>query len=112
MTYRKSRDYLQMRHAQKRGGGHRQIGNPRQGDGLAWLPDNAPTPELSAIIGEECQRLLSLLDDPILAEIAVLRLEGYTTHEIAAKIDKVPRTVERKSERIREIWMAQEPSRE
>lgn len=37
--------------------------------------------------------------------MALLRLEGLTIDEIAAALEVVPRTVERKLARIREFWL-------
>jgi DNA-directed RNA polymerase specialized sigma24 family protein len=63
-----------------------------------------PTPEFAFQIAEECQRLLDQLSDSILRAIAVWKMEGYTTEEIAAKLGCVPRTVERKLQVIRKLW--------
>jgi DNA-directed RNA polymerase specialized sigma24 family protein len=50
--------------------------------------------------------LLEQLPDPLLRSIALLRLEGLSTEEIAAAMNVVPRTVERKLARIRDLWIA------
>jgi DNA-directed RNA polymerase specialized sigma24 family protein len=63
-----------------------------------------PSPEFALQIAEECQRLLDSLSDSILRAIAVWKMEGYTTEEIAAKLGCVPRTVERKLRMIRKLW--------
>lgn len=63
-----------------------------------------PTPEEAAEMADECQRLLSLLDDVELRKIALWKVEGYTNDEIAAKLDCVGRTIERKVSRIRMLW--------
>jgi DNA-directed RNA polymerase specialized sigma24 family protein len=63
-----------------------------------------PTPEFAVEVAEECQRLLDRLSDSILRTIAVWKMEGYTTEEIAAKLGCVPRTVERKLQVIRKLW--------
>lgn len=68
-----------------------------------------PTPEFAAQVAEECQRLLSSLKDASLRAVALRKMEGYTTEEIAAQFGCVPRTVERKLQVIRRIW-AQEPA--
>jgi DNA-directed RNA polymerase specialized sigma24 family protein len=41
----------------------------------------------------------------MLRRVALMRLEGLSIDEIAAALDVVPRTVERKLARIREIWL-------
>jgi RNA polymerase sigma factor (sigma-70 family) len=63
-----------------------------------------PTPEEAAEMADECLRLLNLLDQPELRQIALLKVEGYTNEEIATRLDCVPRTVERKLGRIRLLW--------
>jgi DNA-directed RNA polymerase specialized sigma24 family protein len=63
-----------------------------------------PSPESALQVAEECQRLLDRLSDSILRVIAVWKMEGYTTEEIATKLGCVPRTVERKLQVIRKLW--------
>jgi RNA polymerase sigma factor (sigma-70 family) len=63
-----------------------------------------PTPEEAAEVGDEVRRLLDLLEEPELRQIALWKVEGYTNEEIAARLDCVPRTVERKVRRIRLLW--------
>jgi RNA polymerase sigma factor (sigma-70 family) len=63
-----------------------------------------PTPEEAAATADECCRLLGLLDEPELRQIALWKVEGYTNEEIATQLDCVPRTVERKVRRIRLLW--------
>ena len=63
-----------------------------------------PTPEEAAEVADECRRLLDLLGEPELRQIALWKVEGYTNEEIAARLDCVPRTVERKVRRIRLLW--------
>jgi DNA-directed RNA polymerase specialized sigma24 family protein len=68
-----------------------------------------PTPEFAAQVAEECRRLLDLLGDERLQALAVARMEGYSNEELAARLGVAPRTVERKLQKIRELW-AQEVS--
>lgn len=49
--------------------------------------------------------LLDALNSEELREIALLKLDGATTREIAQALDCTPRTVERKVRRIRERWL-------
>jgi RNA polymerase sigma factor (sigma-70 family) len=63
-----------------------------------------PTPEQAAQMADECRRLLDLLDEPQLRQIALWKVEGYTNEEIAERLDCVTRTVERKVSRIRLLW--------
>jgi RNA polymerase sigma factor (sigma-70 family) len=71
------------------------------------LLSHEPTPEEAAEMADECRRLLELLDEPELRQIALWKVEGYTTEEIAARLECVPRTVERKLSRIRMLWEAE-----
>jgi RNA polymerase sigma factor (sigma-70 family) len=72
----------------------------------ARLPALEPTPEEAAEWTEGVERLLRALPNPTLRQVALWKLEGYTSEEIAApvKLDCAERTVERKLRLIREIW--------
>jgi RNA polymerase sigma factor (sigma-70 family) len=71
---------------------------------LTPLLTREPTPEEAAEVADECRRLLDLLDEPQLRQIALWKVEGYTNEEIAVRLDCVPRTIERKVSRIRLLW--------
>ncbi|HZW29275.1 MAG TPA: ECF-type sigma factor [Isosphaeraceae bacterium] len=71
---------------------------------LAPLLTRDPTPEEAAELADECRRLLDSLPEPELRQIALWKVEGYTHEEIAARLDCVPRTIERKVSRIRLHW--------
>jgi RNA polymerase sigma factor (sigma-70 family) len=73
-------------------------------DNLEQLLTREPTPEEAAATADECRRLLGLLEEPELRQIALWKVEGYTNEEIASRLDCVPRTVERKVRRIRLLW--------
>lgn len=105
--------YRQRRHeqAQKRGGGHvrgesafQSPGLDEPGAGIEQVLGNEPTPELAAMVTENCDHLLAALDDETLKRIALLRLEGFTNQEIAEQLNCTTRSVERKLNRIRERW--------
>jgi RNA polymerase sigma factor (sigma-70 family) len=81
---------------------HRPAEVPGEHD-LEQLLSGEPTPEEAAEMADECRRLLDLLE-PQLRQIALWKVEGYTNEEIAARLDCVPRTVERKVRRIRLLW--------
>jgi RNA polymerase sigma factor (sigma-70 family) len=63
-----------------------------------------PGPEEAAEVADECRRLLDALPERDLRQIALWKVEGYTHEEIAARLDCVPRTIERKVNRIRLLW--------
>ena len=79
-------------------------GEPPGEHDLEQLLTREPTPEEAAVMADECRRLLDMLDEPELRQIALWKVEGYTNEEIAARLDCVPRTVERKVRRIRLLW--------
>jgi RNA polymerase sigma factor (sigma-70 family) len=60
-----------------------------------------PTPDFLAMLDDQFQRLLGLLRDDRLREIAIMRFEGYTIAEIAEKLTISTRSVERKLQLIR-----------
>lgn len=68
-------------------------------DGLA--ASGAP-PDLQAEEAEALTQSLASLGDPMLQTIAVARLEGFTSREIAARLRVTERTIERKLRIVRE----------
>ena len=72
---------------------------------LASLFAAEPTPEDEAILVEECQRCLDLLDDEMLRKIAWFRLEGRDAKEIAEAMDIHVRSVQRKLKLIEAKWL-------
>jgi DNA-directed RNA polymerase specialized sigma24 family protein len=66
-----------------------------------------PTPEFVAMVAEETVKRLDSLPDPILRQVAILRMEGHSNPEIAAKLGCVVRTIERKLDVIRSLWGAE-----
>jgi DNA-directed RNA polymerase specialized sigma24 family protein len=112
ITARKVKDYLKASNRLKRGGGQvrgesvfERPGNTSIGGiGKAAADPHGETPELVVVIAEECQKLLTQLGDPALAQIAVWKMEGHTDVEVARKLGCATRTVERKLQRVREKW--------
>jgi RNA polymerase sigma factor (sigma-70 family) len=95
------------RHAQrlKRGGRDRMTiedGNPDFV--LQEVIGREPTPQFSLQVAEEFDNLLEMLEDATLRTVAVSKMEGYTSAEIAQKLNCTVRTVERKLRLIRQIW--------
>jgi len=84
----------------------------KRGGGLAsadleFLTSREPTPELLAEVSERLTVLLDCLDqtgDLTLRGVAVGKLEGETTEEIAARLGCTRRTVERKLRVIEQVW--------
>jgi RNA polymerase sigma factor (sigma-70 family) len=79
-------------------------GDERSTAGFDQFRGEAATPEVLAIAAEEFQRLMSLLDDDRLRQIAECKLEGYTNEEIANRLGLACRSIERKLQRIRQLW--------
>lgn len=63
-----------------------------------------PTPALLHELAEEHRQLLEALGDDTLRRIALWKMDGWTGGEIAGKLGITRRSVERKVERIRELW--------
>jgi DNA-directed RNA polymerase specialized sigma24 family protein len=74
------------------------------GAGLAGTSDRGDD-EAEADARDLGRWLIEHLPEPMLRRVALMRLEGLSIDEIAAALDVVPRTVERKLARIREIWL-------
>ncbi|HKB35080.1 MAG TPA: ECF-type sigma factor [Gemmataceae bacterium] len=104
LTSRKASHLVRHERRQKRRApGNDPAANPDDPE-LEAILGSEPTPEFAAELAEECQRLLDGLGSAELAQIALWKMEGYANEEIAAKLDCVPRTVERKLRLIRSLW--------
>jgi RNA polymerase sigma factor (sigma-70 family) len=110
ITARKALNQRVQEQRQKRGGGTGAdpvriypVG-PGEEEALAQVVGEEPTPEFAAQVAEEYQRLLDLLGDELLRQVAVWKMEGFTRDEIAGLLDCSSRTVARKLDRIRLIW--------
>ena len=58
------------------------------------------------MLNEALERRLAALANPVLRQIALLRLEGYTNSEIAGQLAVTERTILRRTERIRSKWLS------
>jgi RNA polymerase sigma factor (sigma-70 family) len=105
LTARKACHLIRDEKRIKRGGGKK-----ARADELNQAAATDPTPEFAAELAENCQRLLDLLGDNDLRAVALRKMEGWTTEEIAAHLDCAPRTVERKLRLIRGLWENECPS--
>jgi DNA-directed RNA polymerase specialized sigma24 family protein len=112
ITARKAHDLRQFERRKKRGGGkvrgesalEPRSGAGSPGNGIEAVIGREPTPDFAVGVAEQCQRLLDRLPTAELRSIAVWKLESYTNAEIAAKVECVEGTVERKLRLIRSIW--------
>lgn len=110
-TRQKIVDHVRAETAQKRDAGRVQsINQLRRGLGAAGAPrledilSSEPSPELIAMLEDEQRRLLGLLRDDQLRQVATLRIEGYAIDEIAERVGIAPRSVKRKLNLIRNTW--------
>jgi RNA polymerase sigma factor (sigma-70 family) len=113
ITARKALNQIRDGRVQKRGSGQVRGESVWQGAeaesavaGIEQLIGNEPTPQFAAQIAEQCQLLLAPLNEELRA-VARLKLEGYTTQEIADRLTTSPRTIERRLESIRRKWAEQ-----
>jgi DNA-directed RNA polymerase specialized sigma24 family protein len=113
IAVRKAANLVKHERCRKRGGGRVEHASAQargdEGDGplFADLIGREPDPALDAEVAEECRRLLWLLDDRELKQVALWKMEGHTHAEIAAKLDCRPRTVEHMVKLIRDTWAAE-----
>jgi RNA polymerase sigma factor (sigma-70 family) len=107
ITARKAIRLVRDQGRQKRSGGRGALTGPLDSEGnqpaVEELIGNEPTPEFAAQVAEEYERLLALLDDDQRA-IAIAKLEGLTNEQIAERLNRALRTVERRLKLIRKIW--------
>jgi DNA-directed RNA polymerase specialized sigma24 family protein len=102
ITGHKARDRRRRECRQKRGG----AAAPETAALEAGLGPE-PTPAVAAEVADECRRLLGRLGDTELEAVALWKMEGYTTAEIAARLGYAPRTVQRKLHLIRQVWQTE-----
>jgi DNA-directed RNA polymerase specialized sigma24 family protein len=106
---RKAADLVQHEQRRKRGGGRVRseadlAAAALEGAGIGQAPAREPSPELAALMAEECHRLFDSLPDESLRQVAALRLDGYTDREIAARLGCCLSTIERRLRTIRAVW--------
>jgi DNA-directed RNA polymerase specialized sigma24 family protein len=114
LTLRKAADQLERQGAVKRGG--RQVAQPDvacsgeevDGNVLDQIVGREPTPELAVMVIEQYRRVRSRLGDATLQQVLDLRLEGYDRQEIAVRLGCAVRTVTRKLDVIRQLWLENE----
>lgn len=111
ITRQKAVSRIRSETAQMRGRGQvvgeTELRNPSNGRSdfqLDELVGTEPTPDFLAMLHEEQERLLGLLRNAQLREIATRRIEGYTVSEIADRLGIAVRSVERKLNLIRSQW--------
>ena len=71
---------------------------------LEELLSREPDPETAALAADEHRRLMAVLGDDDLRQVAQRRMEGDSVEEIAGRLGYAARSVKRKLQLIREIW--------
>ena len=114
ITVRKALDLLARQGRLKRGGGKLRgeswwfdPANPDNG-GIEQVVGTVPTPEFAAQVAEQCRRLLDMLGDDELRDIAVWKMEGYSNEQIAERLGRALATVERRLRVIRKLWESED----
>jgi DNA-directed RNA polymerase specialized sigma24 family protein len=77
--------------------------------GLGQVVGPEPTPEFAAMVAEQYRLLLDNLGDDALRQVALWRMEGYSSDEIAERLGCARRTVARRLDLIRRIWLEERP---
>jgi len=115
ITMRKVCDQIRRQRKLKRGGG-RVVAeaalaglDPDSPGGFEQFIGREPVPEFAAMLAEEFQARLGSLPDESLRQVALWKLEGYSSDEIADRLGCVSRTVDRKLALIRKAWRRAEP---
>ena len=103
ITVRKAQKHVQRERAQKRGGGHVVGEAALLGGTNALSLDRIASAAPAAEFDLRCEELLLKLDDE-LRRLALLRLMGYTTAEIASQLACTQRKVQRKLHLIQLRW--------
>ncbi len=110
LTGRKAAKARDREQALKRGGGKvlgesafARLGADGWPAGIAQAIEATPTPADLDELASSCEHLLMQLDDGQ-RQVALWRLEGYSHAEIADRVGKSIRWVERKAEIIRRMW--------
>jgi DNA-directed RNA polymerase specialized sigma24 family protein len=71
---------------------------------LADLLSREPTPEAALEFTDTCDSLFERLEDPTLKWVALQKLEGHSSDEIAQALGTTRRTIDRKLCLIRALW--------
>lgn len=113
ITSHKSVDLIRHENRQKRGGtGNKgDIGEKKKQTfdpvNIEEIIQRQPSPEFAVQLAEELERLLILLDktgDSTLRQVALGKMDGETTTEIAQSLGCARRTIERKLQLITRLW--------
>lgn len=110
ITVRKAIGAVRYQTRKKRGGGNvlgeSALGQDEQSEvaGLSRFLSREPTPDDAAELADQLDTLLAMLNDETLRVIALHKLRGLTSEEIAGSLQVSTRTVDRKLKLIRAMW--------
>lgn len=105
ITSRKISSQRRYANRQKRGGGEVR-GESGFGDaGINNVNGNSLPPDVLAEVSESCAQLLNAIPDATMREVVLLKFQGALNGEVADELKCTRRTIERKLERIRRIWV-------
>lgn len=104
IAVRKVSDRHRRQSAQRRGGTATARNNAEAPLDLLADLDPQSMPDWEASMADECRRLLEMLDDEQLRQIAVMKLDGHTNEEAGDQLGVAVRTVKRRLALIRKRW--------
>jgi DNA-directed RNA polymerase specialized sigma24 family protein len=108
ITSRKISSQRRYFNRKKRGGGavRGESGFAEFGDaGINAIDGKQKPPDVLAEVSESCSRLLNALPDEMMQKIVLLKFQGAKNREVAIELQCTQRTIERKLERVRRIWV-------
>lgn len=73
--------------------------------GIDAIDGKYETPDVTAEVQESCSVLLDALPDETLKKIVLLKFQGAKNSEVASELNCTERTVRRKLEGVRRIWV-------
>lgn len=73
--------------------------------GINQVDGNQQSPDVLAEVSESCAQMLDAIPDESMKKIVLLKFQGATNGEVALELSCTSRTIERKLERIRRIWV-------
>jgi RNA polymerase sigma factor (sigma-70 family) len=110
LTVRKAINLVKHQRRRSRGAGRLVSLTDLEEQRLEEMLSTEASPELAAQMADECRQLLGRLGDDTLRSLALWKLEGQTSREIAGKLGCVEQTVERKLRSIRSLWLVEDPA--
>jgi DNA-directed RNA polymerase specialized sigma24 family protein len=114
ITAQKAADQIAHERRKKRGGGqvrgHSALDDGPAGShagGFDRVLSPSPGPATLNVWAEEYGRRLDRLGDGTLRQVAELKVQGYKVEEIAERLGLAQRTVHRKVNLIRKVWLSE-----